>query len=337
VSCIGWQMGNVIMTNRPSFTNQQINTIVPNESVDPSFLYYSLRPRKSELLSLGAATGVRTPILNKSAFSDLKVTLPPLIVQRRIARTLSAYDELIENSQRRIRILETIARALYREWFVRFRFPGYENHPTTTSQFGEIPDGWDVRCVADVADLVSRGPSLSYVEKGGTPVLNQRCIRNGEIELEAIRFAKPLSEKKAHLHVQLNDTLINSMGVGTLGRVSRNLTIEEPMIVHNCITVVRSAEQGHGAELLFYRLSDCETEFESLGVGSTGQTSLRREAIEGVRFLWPPTELLLQFSQQVQPMWKQIGVLKSRAALLRRTRDLLLPRLLSGRLELEVV
>jgi type I restriction enzyme S subunit len=77
VSCIGWQMGETIMTDKPSFTNQQINTVVPNGNVEPSYLYYSLRPRKQELLSLGATSGVRTPILNKSAFCDLKVKIPP--------------------------------------------------------------------------------------------------------------------------------------------------------------------------------------------------------------------------------------------------------------------
>jgi type I restriction enzyme S subunit len=109
VSCIGWQMGEVIMTDKPSFTNQQINTIVPNDKVDPSYLYYSLRPRKQEWLSLGAATGVRTPILNKSAFCDLKVRIPTFPVQRRIADILSAYDNLMENSQRRIQVLESMA------------------------------------------------------------------------------------------------------------------------------------------------------------------------------------------------------------------------------------
>lgn len=99
VSCIGWQMGKVIMVSRPSFTNQQLNTIIPNEKVDPDFLYYSFSTRKQELLSLGSATGVRTPILNKSAFSDLKVNVPPLPIQRKIADMLSAYDGRPDRSQ----------------------------------------------------------------------------------------------------------------------------------------------------------------------------------------------------------------------------------------------
>lgn len=321
------------MTDRPSFTNQQINTIVPNGKVDSSFLYYSLRTRKQELLSLGAATGVRTPILNKSAFCETKVTIPPLPIQQRIAGILSAYDELIENSQRRVKILEVMARALYREWFVHFRFPGHENHPRVVSPLGEIPQGWEVKNVRQVAGLVSRGPTLTYVDSGGVQVVNQRCIRNDEIEMQAVQYAAPLSDKKSHLYLRPRDVLINSMGVGTLGRVSRNLSIDEPTIIHNCITVVRARSGEPTTAFLFYRLSACQEHFESLGVGATGQTSLRIETIEEVQFAFPPVALLSDFEEVALPMWTQIGVLKLQIQNLRRTRDLLLPRLLSGQIE----
>ncbi len=98
VSCIGWQMGEVVMTSAISFTNQQINSIVPNADVDADFIYYSFVPRKQELLSLASAIGVRTPILNKSGFCDLHVLLPPHPPQRKIAAILSAYDDLIETT-----------------------------------------------------------------------------------------------------------------------------------------------------------------------------------------------------------------------------------------------
>ena len=80
--------------------------------------------------------------------------LPLLPVQRRIAGTLSAYDELIENNQRRIQILETMARALYREWFVEFRFPGHERFPRVASPLGDIPQGWEVKKVGDIAENI---------------------------------------------------------------------------------------------------------------------------------------------------------------------------------------
>jgi type I restriction enzyme, S subunit len=171
VSCIGWQMGEAIMTAKPSFTNQQINTIVPNGKVEPSFLYYSLRPRKQELLSLGATTGVRTPILNKSAFCDLKVKIPPLPVQHRIASALSAYDDLMENNRRRIHILEEMARTLYSEWFVHFRFPGHDKLKRKDSILGPIPQGWEVGRLDDLL-ILQRGFDLPKAQRveGTVPI-----------------------------------------------------------------------------------------------------------------------------------------------------------------------
>ncbi len=100
----------------------------------------------------------------------MKVSVPSLPIQRRIACILSAYDELMENSQRRIRILEAMARALYREWFVHFRFPGHEKHPRVASPLGDIPQGWEVKKLGDVLADISWGDTsttkASYVEEG---------------------------------------------------------------------------------------------------------------------------------------------------------------------------
>ena len=126
------------MPDRPSFTNQQINSVIADETRhDPFFVYYLLQTRVEHLKAI--AGGAATPIINKTAFSEIEVSVPPLPVQRRIAGILSAYDELMENSQRRIRLLEAMARALYREWFVQFRFPGHEKHPRVASPSATSP------------------------------------------------------------------------------------------------------------------------------------------------------------------------------------------------------
>ena len=103
--------------------------------------------------------------------SSLKVPLPPIPVQQRIAGIVSAYDDLIENSQRRIKILESMARALYREWFVHFRFSGHENHPRIASLLGEIPQGWEFGRLDDLL-VLQRGfdlPKAKRVE-GDVPI-----------------------------------------------------------------------------------------------------------------------------------------------------------------------
>jgi type I restriction enzyme S subunit len=314
--------------------------ITPNQtSIYPRFLLAHLQLAWADRRIVQwqvQSTGISN--FNFEAFlDDFVIGLPPLPIQRRIAGILSAYDELIENSQRRIKILELMARALYREWFVHFRFPGHESTPRIPTPIGEIPKGWEVKTIRQVAGLVSRGPSLSYVDSGGVQVVNQRCIRNEEIEMQAVQCAAPLSAKKSHLYLQPLDVLINSMGVGTLGRVSRNLSIDEPTIIHNCITVVRARTGEPTTVFLYYRLSDCQEHFEGLGVGATGQTSLRIETIEEVPFALPPFELLTRFEQVALPMWTQVGVLKREIRNLRRTRDLLLPRLLSGQIDVEAI
>jgi type I restriction enzyme S subunit len=260
-----------------------------------------------------------------------------LDAQLRIAGILSAYDELIENCQHRIKILESMARALYREWFVYFRFPGHESVPLVPSVLGEIPHDWATTTVGEVADLVSRGPSLAYVDSGGVQVVNQRCVRDEGIEMQAVQFAARLPEKKSHLYLQPRDILINSMGVGTLGRVSRNLSIDELTIIHNCITVVRSKASELTQLFLYYRLSECQEQFENLGIGATGQTSLRIETIEDVQVALPSATLLEAFENLVSPMWTQVRILKHQIENLRATRDALLPRLLSGQIDVDTI
>ena len=115
-----------------------------NGGLDQAFLRFVIGGPDFENYVKPITTGVNVPHISGKQILDFEFTLPPLPVQRRIAGILSAYDELIENSQRRIRILEAMARALYREWFVHFRFPGHENHPRVPSPLGEIPKGWEV-------------------------------------------------------------------------------------------------------------------------------------------------------------------------------------------------
>ena len=112
--CIGATIGKICMTDRSSFTNQQINSVVVDETrFDPGFVYYTLRALVREVKAI--AGGAATPIVNKTAFSSIKVSCPPLAIQQCIASILSVYDDLIENNTRRIAILEEMARRIYEE------------------------------------------------------------------------------------------------------------------------------------------------------------------------------------------------------------------------------
>ena len=332
VVCIGATIGKVCMTGRPSFTNQQINSVVVNEDEhDPFFVYQLMTTLRDELKS--NAGGAATPIINKTAFSEIEVSVPPLPIQRRIAGILSAYDELMENSQRRIRLLEAMARALYREWFVHFRFPGHEKFPRVASSLGDIPQGWEVKKLGELTTYLNRGLSPNYDNNGDSMVINQKCIRDQRLNIEpARRQTKPVPPDK---RVRFGDVLINSTGVGTLGRVAQVYQDLGECTVDSHVTIARTNPE---TDLDFFGctlLSHQET-FDRLGVGATGQTELSRTSIADVDLVVPPTRIQRRFGEFARPMRAAAMTHANQMQNLRRTRDLLLPRLLSGQVELSV-
>jgi type I restriction enzyme S subunit len=257
---------------------------------------------------------------------------PPIEVQSRIADILSAYDELIENCQRRVKILEEMARGLYREWFVHFRFPGYESHSHVASALGDIPNGWDVKKLGDISAYINRGITPIYDEGGESVVINQKCVRDKRISMEpARRQAKAIPKDK---QVRFGDVLVNSTGVGTLGRVAQVYETLENCTVDTHVTIARAASS---IDVDFYGccLLNLQETFERLGVGATGQTELGKAAISDIDLLLPPPDTQQRFGKTVRGMRLAVITFGKQINNLRQTRDLLLPRLLSGQIEVE--
>ena len=198
--CIGATIGKVAMTQVATLTNQQINSIVVDrENHHPDFVYYLLRQYAPEIRQ--HAGGAATPILNKTAFSQIELPIPPLPVQRKIAAVLAAYDELIENNLRRIEILEEMAQAVYREWFVNFRFPGHEDIALVDSLLGPIPEGWELVSLDALADA-SRG-LVMVARPGGNRRAGDTCPYYPEYRLiivspdDATAFARCVARSTA--------------------------------------------------------------------------------------------------------------------------------------------
>jgi len=164
--CIGATIGKLCLTEQESVTNQQINSIVPSDHVDGRFLYYLLRHEASRIAQM--AGGAATPIINKASFSGVTVRVPDALTMSSIGEFLGTIDDLIENNRRRVEVLEEMARAIYREWFVHFRFPGHESTTLVASALGPIPDDWEVNELREVAELTggSTRTKASYVESG---------------------------------------------------------------------------------------------------------------------------------------------------------------------------
>ncbi len=257
------------------------------------------------------------------------VVLPRLPEQRRIASVLSAYDDLIENNTRRITILDEMARRIYEEWFVHFRFPGHEQVRMVESELGKIPKGWEAASVESVSDYINRGLTPKYDESADGIVINQKCIRDKRLNYELVRRqSKPVSDDK---RVRYGDVLINSTGVGTLGRVAQVLEERPNCTVDTHITIVRPSNSVT-THFFGMALLSLEHYFEQQGVGATGQTELGRGRVAETQLCLPPYDLQDRFDKIVAPMRSLVIKLGAKNLNLRMTRDLLLPKLISGEL-----
>ena len=284
------------------------------KELDSQFLYYWIgSPQgKAELqkCTIGSSQSAFTIVLLKG----MEIGLPPISIQRRIAGILLAYDELIENSQRRIKILESMARALYREWFVHFRFPGHESVPRVTSPRGEIPQGWEVKKMFDLT-RVNYGknlPTKKMADDGAYPVYGAAKIIG--------RYSEYTREQR---------TIICGCR-GSVGEMQ--ITKPQCYVTNNSFTFDPAHPDNYF--WLFHTLK--ERGLRDV-VGGAAQPQITLEGISSVELVTPPLPLRSRFQQAVLALFEQAWALDSQIANLRRTRDLLLPRLLSGQIDVEAI
>jgi type I restriction enzyme S subunit len=300
--------------------------------VDKLFLYYWLKCQVQHFTN--SAYGAAIQNINTAIMRESVIALPPLDDQRRIASILSTYDDLIENNTRRISILEEMARRIYEEWFVCFRFPGHEDVRMVESTLGLVPEGWRAAALGDVAAYINRGLAPRYDDAAASIVINQKCIRDQRLNLgEARKQCKPVPAEKV---VRLGDVLINSTGVGTLGRVAQVLEVIDNCTVDTHVSIVRP---GKDCDPDFFGLTVLaqQAHFEVQGVGSTGQTELSRGRIAETSVVVPPLAVQRAFGKLVQPMRRLTVTLQNKNLNLRTTRDLLLPKLISGELDVSAM
>ena len=280
-------------------------------------------------------TGAAQPKLSQGNLRLIEIPLPPLPIQQRIAGILSAYDELIENSQRRIRILEAMARALYREWFVHFRFPGAENHPRVASPLGEIPQGWEVKLVAD-AIVISGGGTPSRKEDeywvGGTiqwyspSDLTRACTMFMDDSSDHIT-ERGLSQSSARMFPARSVMLTSRATIGAIAINTQPACTNQGFIT--CLPNKRVP-----LYYLFHWLTENVPTFQRMASGATFK-EISRGVFKTIGFLQPPDEVVGQFENIAAPMAEQVLALHRQIQNLRRTRDLLLPRLLSGQIAVD--
>jgi len=297
---------------------------------DPRFVAYFL----TQLNFGGQNAAGAVPGVNRNHLHVMRVSVPDLPTQRRIAGILSAYDELIANNQQRIAILEEMARALYREWFVRYKAPGVR-----IPAGSQLPEGWEVKRLGDVAQ-VHRGRSYrsgDLADEGGLPFLNLKCMdREGGFRRTGIKCY--IGEYKQHHVVRKGDIIMAVTDMtqerAIVARAAWVPTLEQDFGVMS-MDLVRIEPKAELSKVFLYsflRYSGFPDEVKQHANGAN-VLHLSPDRIIDYPIVLPTAIVMNKFEQAVIGMLELKDTLENQSANLRRTRDLLLPRLMSGRVE----
>ena len=320
-----------IRTDDKVFLGQRLYHFRPDpKKLDADFLLYSLLGDDLQSQIKGFGSGSTVEHMRLEDVPTLEFNVAPLPVQQRIAGILSAYDELIENSQRRIKILEAMARALYREWFVHFRFPGHEAHPRVASPLGAIPQGWKVKRVTEAVQV---NPRVVVPRDGGKPFVPMGCLSNDSMLITDIESREGNSGAKFQNGDTLFARITPCLENGKTGYVQFLPDANAVAFGSTEFIVLRSASLTPEFVYCLARSAECRGVAIKSMSGATGRQRVQERCFEDLQIVQPPLALLEKFSAIVAPSFRLIYRLHLQIQNLRRTRDLLLPRLLSGQIE----
>ena len=296
-----------------------------NDKVLPEYLvYYFHTPiGQHKLLSNASQVGVPALARPSSTFQQIEVVLPELSIQKRVVEIISTIQKKIVNNQELNDNLMQQAVTIFKSWFVEYSpFDGIE------------PKEWETVNLEKITSLISRGIAPKYSDNSDQIVINQKCIRNHMIDLSQARTHTPkvINEK----WLRFGDLLINSTGDGTLGRAAQVWFQPQNITVDSHVTVVRPAKEN----LIFYiGLWGVlhEREIESLHTGSTGQTELPKERVKALELHLPDNGTLDRFNTLIAPMAAAIVSKQNENNKLATLRDALLPKLMSGEIDVSAV
>jgi len=320
--------------------------------VSPRFLFHILTNQGAldEFQRIAESRSGTFPQITFDSIAHYPVPVPPAKDQDRLTEFLDALENRITLLRETNATLEAIAQALFKSWFVDFdpvrakmegRVPEGMDEATARlfpnsfeeSVLGLVPKGWRVGSLGEHTSYLNRGISPKYIADGGIVVINQKCIRDFSLDLSKARRHDPGQRKIDGRELLKGDILVNSTGVGTLGRVAQVLSLSSPAIVDSHVTVMR-ADASLTWNYLGLLIMRRQSEIEGMGEGSTGQTELSRGKLAVLKLLVPSTAVLYEFDEVVLPLRERFSANQTQAQTLATLRDTLLPRLISGQLRL---
>ena len=283
--------------------NQRIGKVIVNEKIaDKKFIYWVMRTYSYQRYVVGLATGSTVKHTSPKSIKSFNFKFPPLLTQIRIANILSSYDDAIENNNRRIALLDKAARKLYREWFVKFRFPGYEDVRFVNG----LPEGWEVKRLGGIIKFTngkSRPKTIGNVPVyGGNGVLAYCDMNNQE----------------------------NGIIIGRVGAYCGNVFYERKPHWVSDNAIAAKNKKNCTIDFAYHLLQQLNLNQRQTG---TGQPLLTQDLLNKIKIVLPPYSLLHSFSKLARNTKNLSDNIQSQSQNLARQRDLLLPRLMSGKLE----
>ena len=325
--------GNVaIIKNGQKFCLGQRTVLIrPNPKyVSPDFLNYFLLAPPQQYGLLGNANGATVAHVNLPTIRELKITLPPIETQRRIADILSAYDDLIENNQKQIKLLEEAAQRLYKEWFVDLRFPGYEQ----TRIIDGVPEGWKVGTISDVCLKINAGGTPNRKNPVYWQDKSVKWYKTGElqdgwlIDSEEYISKQGLEFSAAKLFPK-NTILMAIYASPTLGRLG---ILSDESACNQAALCLVADENKVSWQWLYYKLFELRDNFNAIAKGA-GQQNISAETVKKTSITYPSKSIMDMFTKVSGELLVNMYILQKQNAVLKEARDRLLPKLMSGEIE----
>jgi len=316
--------------------NQRLGLItdLKTEKIDKNFLYYLFNSRDVRTQIRASANGTKIRHTSPDRIYQVKIKIPLVKTQQKIAAILSAYDDLIENNTRRIKILEEMAQAIYREWFVHFRFPGHEGVRMVESELGLVPEGWSIKDIQNICAKIQSGGTPSrnneeYWITGTIEWYKTKELQDGFlIDSEEKITEKGLKNSSAKIFPE--DTIIIALyaspTLGRMGILTKSATFNQATCAlipnPNCMSM----------QFLFFLLLNSRDYFRRIAQGAA-QQNINVLKLKETPIVLPPKAIVDSFTTIVTPVFENIKILTVKNKNLRRSRDLLLPKLISGEID----
>ena len=309
------------------FASYLVRLLVNSIDVDRHYVGLCVESNLFKEYIQSISNGSAQPNANAQMISSFEINLPPLSTQHRIATILSRYDSLIENYQKQIKLLEEAAQRLYKEWFVDLHFPGHEN----TKIVDGVPEGWEKKSIGEIGTVITgKTPSTSNKENygGSIPFITIPDMHTGIYPVSSVFLSEKGAESQSKKYIPQGALIVSCIGTAGLVCITKERCQTNQQI--NSL-ILDDKEMLHYMYFVFLSLKE---HLNNIGSNGATMTNVNKSKFEGIDIVVPSSCIIRDFSQRTTPYFENIKSLQSQLRLLTEARDRLLPKLMSGEIEI---